>query len=79
MNVNVNFFDWMRNGVKQSVLLGVSDAIETMGTMITFSVNGTEVHSMEKGDLPTDGIVGFRVNHGLNLHISSLDVVEAAG
>ena len=54
-------------------------AIETMGTMITFSVNGTEVHSMEKGDLPTDGIVGFRVNHGLNLHISSLDVVEAAG
>lgn len=30
--VNVNFFDWMRQGVKQSVLLGVSDAIETMGT-----------------------------------------------
>lgn len=30
--MNVNFFDWMRQGVKQSVLLGVSDAIETMGT-----------------------------------------------
>lgn len=53
--------------------------IETNGTMISFSVNGTVVHSMEKGDLPTDGIVGFRVNHGLNLHISSFDVVEAAG
>ena len=30
--MNVNFFDWLRQGVKQSVLLGVSDAIETMGT-----------------------------------------------
>jgi hypothetical protein len=32
MNVNVNFFSWIRDGVKQSVLLGVSDAIETLGT-----------------------------------------------
>ena len=30
--MNVNFFDWMRQGVKQSVLLGVGDAIETLGT-----------------------------------------------
>ncbi|QDS95614.1 hypothetical protein FF011L_44120 [Roseimaritima multifibrata] len=32
MNVNVNFFSWIRDGVRQSVLLGVSDAIETLGT-----------------------------------------------
>jgi hypothetical protein len=30
--VNVNFFDWLRDGVRQSVLLGVSDAIEQIGT-----------------------------------------------
>lgn len=30
--MNVNFFSWIRDGVKHSVLLGVSDAIETLGT-----------------------------------------------
>ncbi len=29
--MNVNFFSWMREGVKQSVLLGVSDAVEQIG------------------------------------------------
>ena len=31
MNVNVNFFTWIREGVKQAVLLGVSDAVEHIG------------------------------------------------
>ena len=30
--MNVNLFAWIREGVKQSVLLGVSDAVETLGT-----------------------------------------------
>ena len=30
--MSVNFFDWIRDGVRQSVLLGVSDAIEQLGT-----------------------------------------------
>ena len=29
--MDFNFFDWIRNGVKRSVLLGVSDAVQTMG------------------------------------------------
>ncbi len=29
--MNFNFFDWIRDGVKRSVLLGVSDAVQTMG------------------------------------------------
>jgi len=29
--MNFNFFDWVRDGVKRSVLLGVSDAVETIG------------------------------------------------
>ena len=32
MAANFNFFTWIREGVKQSVLLGVSDAVEHMGT-----------------------------------------------
>jgi len=30
--MNVNFFEWLRDGVRQSVLMGVSDAIEQIGT-----------------------------------------------
>ena len=30
--MQLNIFAWIREGVKRSVLLGVSDAIETIGT-----------------------------------------------
>jgi hypothetical protein len=30
--MNLNVFSWIREGVRQSVLAGVSDAIEQMGT-----------------------------------------------
>lgn len=29
--MELNFFNWLRNGVKNSVLLGVADAIEEIG------------------------------------------------
>ncbi|MCL2623929.1 MAG: hypothetical protein FWD31_09720 [Planctomycetaceae bacterium] len=29
--MDFNFFNWIRAGVKHSVLMGVSDAVETMG------------------------------------------------
>jgi len=29
--MDFNFFQWIREGVKQSVLLGVSDAVQQMG------------------------------------------------
>lgn len=29
---SINFFGWIRDGVRQSVLLGVSDAIDQLGT-----------------------------------------------
>jgi hypothetical protein len=32
MAVNFNFFNWVRDGVKQSVLMGVSDAVQHLGT-----------------------------------------------
>ncbi len=51
--------------------------IQTEGDMISFMVNDQVVHSQAKGDLPTDGVTGFRVNHALNLHISTFDVTMA--
>ncbi|MDR3183472.1 MAG: hypothetical protein LBT89_11260 [Planctomycetaceae bacterium] len=43
--MSFNFFDWVRDGVKNSVLLGVSDAVNTMG--------------MPHDDSSKDKILGF--------------------
>lgn len=32
MSSSINFFGWIRDGVRQSVLMGVSDAIDQLGT-----------------------------------------------
>lgn len=41
---------------------------------VDFLVNGTKVASRPRTDLMVDGIVGLRVNHNLNLHVSKLEV-----
>ncbi len=53
-------------------------AVSVDGDHMSFLVNGTLVHQMPKGAWSTDGLVGFRVNHELNLHISSFDVLQAS-
>ncbi len=45
---------------------------------VRFSVNGTEVASLPAADLGTDGVVGLRLNHRLNVHVEDLSV-EPAG
>jgi len=49
-------------------------AIEAGGGELAFFVNGTEVHRMSASGQHVDGVVGLRVNHGLNVHVTSLDV-----
>ncbi|MEM7474245.1 MAG: hypothetical protein AAF483_04575 [Planctomycetota bacterium] len=46
----MNFFSWLRDGVRQSVLLGVSDAVEQLG-----SPSEEELHPSVSGFLKTDG------------------------
>ncbi len=53
MNNSINFFGWIRDGVKQSVLLGVSDAIETIGTPEDASGMHPNVVALLKGQ-PTE-------------------------
>lgn len=43
----VNFFTWIRDGVRQSVLLGVSDAVEQLGT----PASADEIHPSVAGIL----------------------------
>ena len=37
-------------------------------------MNGAVVTSLPRADLSLDGVVGLRVNHGLNLHVTNLKV-----
>ena len=41
---------------------------------VDFLINGTKVGTPSHGRPRADGIVGLRVNHNLNLHVSKLDV-----
>lgn len=50
--------------------------VKVSGDELTFSINGKTLLSMKKGDINTDGQYGFRVNHSINLHISSLKLED---
>ena len=50
--MDFNFFDWLRNGVKNSVLHGVNDAVNTMG--------------MPPEDSSKDKVLGWLKNNGEN-------------
>ncbi len=43
---------------------------------LTLHVNGQEVYATERAGHHVDGSVGLRVNHGLNLHVSTLEVTS---
>lgn len=49
-------------------------AVEARGDRVRFLVNDQEVVELPRSEVNVDGTYGFRVNHGLNLHISRLEV-----
>lgn len=50
--------------------------IEAGGEEVVFGVNEQEVFRTARTGQHVDGVVGLRVNHGLNLHFSSLEVTD---
>lgn len=48
--------------------------IEARAAEVEFRINGTTVATLPRAEVRTDGIVGLRVNHRLNLHIEDLSV-----
>jgi len=46
--------------------------LQVSGGELHFSVNGEEVWSGSRDGLATEGIFGLRVNHGLNLHVTTI-------
>ena len=53
-----------------------SNALEVRvsGDTVSYVVNGTVVHSGPKGGLKTDGLVGVRVNHVLDVEFDGFEV-----
>ncbi len=49
-------------------------AIEVGAGSMTFQVNGATVHTLPASAEDTDGVVGLRINHMLNIHVEELAV-----
>lgn len=53
-----NFFTWIREGVKQSVLLGVSDAVDQIGTLEHNEELNQQLHTALSFSTPSNEVVG---------------------
>jgi hypothetical protein len=51
--------------------------IRVTPTDATFLVNGKIVYKANAGDVDSKGIVGFRVNHNLNVHLGQLQITKS--
>jgi hypothetical protein len=52
-------------------------AVEAGAETVRFFVNGEGVASVPRSEVDTDGSVGIRVNHALNVHVSRLEVMAS--
>ncbi len=53
--------------------------IEVSGATVRFLVNGDVAAELLRSAVDPDGIVGFRIDAGLNTHITTLDITDGAG
>ena len=44
------------------------------GGKVRFMVNGKEVYAADAATVPTNGVVGYRVNHNLDVHLGPLGI-----
>ena len=51
-------------------------AVQAGRDSVRFSINGSVVATRPRAELGVDGIVGFRVNHSLSVHVQSLTVAK---
>ena len=49
-------------------------SVEVLADSVHFAVNEVRVASLAAEEVNTDGLVGLRVNHALNLHVSDVSV-----
>jgi len=54
-------------------------SILVQGGVVTFLINGKQVHTGRAADLDTQGIVGYRVNHNLDVHLGPIGINPIGG
>jgi hypothetical protein len=54
-------------------------AVQVSKENVDFFVNGQQVGSVPRAQVSTDGVVGLRINHRINVHVTTLTVESAAG
>jgi hypothetical protein len=52
--------------------------VEAKGPRVTVWIGGTQVLDAPRSDVPSDGVVGLRINHALNVHVETLRVAPIA-
>ena len=68
---------WTKNtAINESELAHMTNevAVRVADGNVIFMVNGTEVDRVPAADLYTDGIVGLRLNHNLEMHIDNFKI-----
>jgi hypothetical protein len=49
-------------------------SVEVRGGKAKFMVNGKEVYTGDAANLDVNGVVGYRVNHNLDVHLGALGI-----
>ncbi len=68
---------WTKNAaISESEVANMTNevAVSVADGNVIFTVNGTEVDRVPVADLYTDGIVGLRLNHNLDMHIDNFKI-----
>lgn len=53
--------------------------VQAQGGKLKFTINGTDVHTMDATAAETNGIIGLRVNHNLEVHVAGFAVHRIGG
>ncbi len=75
--------DWTASSAVRTVAAGESKNVENVFKIqarrdsVLFSINDVVVATRPRSVLAVDGVAGFRINHGLSIHVTSLTMAQA--
>lgn len=65
----------MEPGAEGSTKYALAIAVD--GSRVRFMVNGATVHTLSADEVDTDGQVGIRINHRLDVHVEPLELTRS--
>lgn len=68
---------WTKHEAVKGGAEGAANVVQVVvDSVVTFRVNGAAIATFPRAQLSTDGLYGFRMGKGLNLHVTTLDVSQ---